>query len=46
MAGAAAMWSLYQLIVTPPAVEFSTEVKAQAWQPVISPMGVGVMGSF
>ena len=46
LSGAAAMWSLYQLIVTPPAVEFSTEVKAQAWQPVISPMGVGVMGSF
>ena len=38
--------SLQKLIVTPPAVEFSADVKAQAWQHVVSPMGVGVMGSF
>lgn len=46
LSASAALWGLYEWVTMPAEIKLSTEVKAQAWQPVLSPYGVGVMGRF
>lgn len=46
LSSVSALWAVYELVSMPPAVRLSGELSSQALRPVVSPFGLGLVGSF